>query len=53
MFDQDFDDEEFELESQVEVSLESFIEDEQSDEPVWNVYENCAGFDDPEEIEDY
>lgn len=52
MFDQEFEDEEFDLESEIEVSIEAFIEDEESEEGLWNVYENYASFDNPDEIED-
>jgi hypothetical protein len=54
MFDQDCEDEDFDLENQIEISIEDYIRiKEGSEEGVWNVYENYASFDDPEEIEDY
>jgi hypothetical protein len=53
MFDPDLDEDEFEFDEEFDTSLEDYLTEEDEDEPVWNVYENLAKFDDPEEIEDY
>lgn len=36
------------------LSIESLIDEEQDEESaIWNVYENYAKFDDPDELEDW
>jgi hypothetical protein len=52
MFDPILEDEELDFEDSCEISLEVYNENEQ-EEPMWNVYETYASFDNPEEIEDY